>query len=88
MKTMKYVMAAPSTVLSFRKAKGKNWTLAKNLSQIPKPARATTPITIMTMILAFFQSFPDEFTRLKGRRMRVKPAVIRRAPITRVEVTG
>ena len=82
MKTMKYVIAAPSTVLSFRNAKGKNWTLAKNLSQMAKPPRDTTPTTIMAMILPLAQEFPDDCTRLKGRRIRVKPAVIRRAPIT------
>ena len=88
MKTMKYVIAAPRKVLSFRNLKGKNWILAKNRSQMAKPARATTPTTIIPIILPLFHEFPLDCTKLKGRRISVNPAVIKIAPGTKLAVVG
>ena len=82
--TMKYVKAAPSTVRSLSSSKGKNWTGAKYFSQTTNAASDTTPMTIMTMMLALSQEWVADETRLNGSVMRVKPAVMRIAPSTRI----
>ena len=70
-------------VRSLRYLKGKNCTGANQRSQAAKATRQRTPITIMTIMLALAQPFPVLAARLKGRRRRDQPAVMRTMPRTR-----
>lgn len=83
MNTTKCVITAPKKVLSFRNWNGKNLTRAKYFSHTTNAARPTTPITIMTMMLALCHECEAELTRLNGRVMSVNPPEMRIAPTTR-----
>ena len=67
-------------VRSLRYLKGKNCTGANHFSQATKATRHTTPITSMAIMFGLAQPRPEFVARLKGRRRRDQPAVMRRMP--------
>lgn len=82
MKTTKFDITAPRKGRSCKNSKGKNFTRAKNFSQIANATSPTTPITIITMMLALCHEWLADRTRLNGRVVRVKPPDMSTAPTT------
>lgn len=69
-------------VLSLRNLKGKYDTRAKYFSQRAKRTRDTAPNMIMQTGPASAQPLGNDDARLKGRRIKAKPAMVKNIPTT------
>lgn len=69
-------------VLSSRNLKGRYETRAKYFSQIANRMRDTIPKTIMQMGPASAQPLGNDDARLKGSRIKAKPAIVKNIPTT------